>query len=115
MDKNNIKALVNALGNDKDQLIKLKESAVKVKEYELAATLRDYINENFPVTQESIIANEEARKLETVLRMVGISIDKRTAWIANETLIKYRRRKDNFSTKDVVEIQSRYTKIFGNG
>lgn len=98
--------------NDKAKLKALKVAAVKCQNFLVAAELMDIEKKNFPDTKEATEAKKKAEELNLLFRMVDLNIPKDVAWMINEVLTKFKRRRGNFDIKDAAEIKHQRLKFW---
>lgn len=91
----------------------LKEAALSAHDFVLAGELTALREELFPDSPEKLAAKQEASKLELVFRMVGLNSNENGAWLANETLKVYAKKKGKFDLMDASKLKERAIEIFG--
>lgn len=105
--------LVEAAKKDKKKLQQFKVLAVNCQQFSLAADLRDIERELFPESKETKDAKIEADKLNLIFRMVDLNIPQNVAWLINQTLKKYWKRRGNFDLKDAATLRAKMIEHFG--
>jgi len=85
--KNDINTMIVDMPDDRESLILFKNLAVKTKNYELAAQLRE-LEVNYLPKQLTKDSKEykTAKNTETILRMVDIQADLQTAYVIHEVM-----------------------------
>ncbi len=104
--------LLESAKKDKNGLIRLKNTAVRCQNFELASELRTLELKLFPETKEEKDAKELVKKLDLVFRMVDLKIDDRTIWVIQETMKVYGKKKGKFDLKDASTIVAKSKEIF---
>lgn len=104
--------LLEAAKKDKKKLRQLKVLAVSCQQFSLAADIRDIERTLFPESKEMKEAKIEASKLNLVFRMVELNIPDRIAWLINQTLKKYWKRRGNLDLKDCAELVAKMNELF---
>ena len=97
---------------DKKKFRELKALAVSLNQFMLACDLRDIEKELYPESEEAKSAKKEAEKLNLVFRMVELNIPSEIAWLVNQTLKRYSKRKGNFDLKDAAELIAKKNQLF---
>lgn len=109
----NFQYLVDKSKTDLDLLLRLKNLAVEFKDYELGSILRTVEKENFPLTDEEIIAKERVVQLELLFRMVDISFTNDSVYyVIDEVLKKFNELGGAFRISDATIIKDNRDKLF---
>lgn len=108
------KSLIEAAKKNKKGLIRLKNAAVTLMEFELASKLRDIEIKNFPETEAVKAAKKQAKELNTLFRMVDLNISEDKCWLIAETLRLYDKKKGKFDIKDASKIRAKEVEVFFN-
>lgn len=103
--------LLEEARTDKKKLAKLKDIAVSYRQFVLADQIRNMEEELFPDSPEQ----EEAKKLNLVFRMVDLNIHEEVAWLIDQTLRVYRKKKGKFNVMDAAKLVNMRNQIFGEG
>lgn len=111
MEKLLLKMLEEAK-KDRTQLRQLKIMSVKMKQFELAANIRDIEVQICPEEKQYRIERENAAKLNLVFRMVDLNVPESACWLINATLKKYWKRRGNFDIRDSVDLIAKKNEIF---
>jgi hypothetical protein len=90
----------------------LKNVAVRTQQFELAASLRQIENENFPETEETKKAKKRAKDLNFLFRMVDLNVPEKMCWMLDELIKAYDKKKGKFSIDDAVTINYKNKDIF---
>lgn len=104
--------MIEASKTNRKGLIRLKNALVTLQQFELSVFFRDIETKCFPETEEVKNAKDEARKLNTLFRMVGLNISDDNCYLINETLKKHQKLKGKFSIEDAVKLQVKRDEIF---
>lgn len=96
--------MLEAAKKDKHSLIMLKNLAVKRKQFELAANLRDIEKELFPESKEEKQAQQKAKEINLIFRMVDLNVSEDVCWLISETLKIHSKMKGKFSIKEAAEL-----------
>jgi hypothetical protein len=102
--ENQEQTLLEKASKKLETLLELKNYAIKVGDYTLAAKCREIEYENFPISQEEIDADDEAEKLNLAFRMVELGIDAKTCYRIARTLEMLKKKKGKFSIADSAKI-----------
>ena len=113
-EKINFNSLLKAAETNKKGLIRLKEAAVSLQQFEIASQLRELERKIFPETEESIAAKEKAKKLNLLFKMVDLKIPEDKCWLIAETLTAFNEKKGSFSIEDAAIIRAKEVGIFLN-
>lgn len=89
---------------DKKKLIAMKQMAVKIQDFELAASLREMEKKFFPETKEEKEAKNKSKELSTIFSMVGLNINNQTCWLLWNTMKEWELKRGAFSLEDAVKI-----------
>jgi hypothetical protein len=90
---------------DRATLCALKIAAVRSQAFELASSLREMELKNFPETVQEKEAIEIGVNTALVLSMVGIKVQRREAWIIQQSIKQASKRKGKFSTENANNIR----------
>lgn len=115
MDTQLLNDLFEKLKKDKKGLLMLKTAAVRNQQYELAAQLREFEKEHFPLTEENVQSMNKAKNVRNVLSMVGFQISEGAAWLINETMEQYNKKGKDFSIDDSTKLRSERENLYGDG
>ena len=107
-----LKQLIENAKKDKKKVLALKEMAVKCQQFELAAEFRQIEKDFFPETEEVKSANELAKNINTVLRMVELNVSEDVCWLISETLKVHSKMKGKFSIKEASELIVKRKRLF---
>ena len=107
-----LKQLIENAKKDKKKVLALKEMAVKCQQFELAAEFRQIEKDFFPETEEVKSANELAKNINTVLRMVELNVSEDACWLISETLKVHSKMKGKFSIKEASELIVKRKRLF---
>jgi hypothetical protein len=103
-----IENLIEKSKSDKKGLIALKNAAVTLQSFDLAAKLHDIEIQYFPKSDEEKLDKE----LNTLFGMVGIKFPIGMAYKVHETLKVWINKKGDFSLEDSVSIVERCKELF---
>ena len=109
-----LKQLVEAAKKDRKGLIRLKNAAVTLGEFEMAAKLREIETTNFPETDEVKSAKQKSKELNLLFRMVDLNVPEDKCWVIYETLKLHNKKKGKFDLKDAAKIRAREVELFFN-
>lgn len=104
--------LLNEAKKDRSKFKALKEMAVKIQSFDLAAELRKIEKEHF-------VANEDDRKMlkkvedfQNALALVGLTVEEKHCYLIMQTAERVDRLGDQFTIKDAAEIKMNTNKFF---
>lgn len=106
------KQLIEAAKKNRKGLIRLKNAAVTLQEFELASQLRELETKNFPETEEVKAAKKQAKDLSLLFRMVDLNVSEDKCWLIAETLKLYNKKKGKFDIKDAAKIRAKEVELF---
>lgn len=106
------KQLIEAAKKNRKGLIRLKNAAVTLQEFELASQLRELETKNFPETEEVKAAKKQAKDLNLLFRMVDLNVSEDKCWLIAETLKLYNKKKGKFDIKDAAKIRAKEVELF---
>jgi hypothetical protein len=104
--------LIEKAKQDKYDFLLLKNTVVKLQQFELAAQLREIERNLFPESDEEKKAKEIAKEIKTLLSMVDLNAPDATCFIISETLRLYDKKKGEFTLEDAVRIKVKCENIF---
>ncbi len=104
---------INEVSKSKHDIVMLKNMAVKRKQLELAAYLRDIENSQFPVTKQQKVAEKIGEELSSIFGMVNLNTPPNVAYTIFLAVNSYKTKLGQFSLKDAAEIRAKTIKIFG--
>lgn len=104
--------LIEKAKENKYDFILLKNTVVKLQQFELASQLRELELELFPESEEDKKAKEIARDMRLLFAMVEINAPDATCFLIAETLKAYNEKKGEFSLEDAVRIRIKCENIF---
>lgn len=107
-----VQQMLEKAKTDKKSLLILKNMAVQMQQYELAAELRGIEIESFPESEEVKQSKHEAKQISTVFKMVGLNIPDDTAWMILAIVRKYEEKKGDFSTSEAADIEIKTKNLF---
>jgi len=110
--KEELKKMVESFSDSKKDIIAFKELAVRQKNYELAAKLREIERNYFPKKSEDSKEVKDAIDFEVVLRMIGIEVDLKTAYSIGEVMKLYLNKGGNLDLRSVNKIKIDSDNIF---
>lgn len=105
--------LIKHSGKSRKVLRTLKSLAVDLHDYELASDFRDIEINNFPDAKETTKDYEFAKKIDTVLRMLNITIDLKTAFVVGRGVEAFLDKDSDYSVMDSSKILAQADKVFG--
>lgn len=111
--ENLMQQLFEKAKTNKDILLGLKNLAVRSQDFELASNFRDMEKNLFPETEEVIKAKDDARRFDTVLRMVDIKTTTDIAWLLLETSKVYAKKGGKFDLRDASKLKAEQERMFG--
>lgn len=107
-----IKNLIAEANKDRKGLIRLKNAAVTLGQFELAAQLREIETKNFPETKAVKVAKEKAKELSSIFRLIDLKVSEDKCWLIAETIKVYNKKKDKFTIKDAAILRAKEVELF---
>ena len=108
-----LKQLLDSASKDLKKLNELKNIAVKLYQYELAAECRRLEKELYPITDDEVLANKRVDDLKTLFEMVEIGFnDKKVYYKIDKALELFKKKKGKFDLKDASQIISDANRLF---
>ena len=103
--------VIKRASKSRDSLIELKETFVRLKEYDLAAQCRELELKLYPKTKAQLDAIELSKQLNLLFRMVNLDIPDKIAFTVYEAIKAYNRKKDKFDIKDAENTLARVNSL----
>ena len=100
--------MLEAAKKDKKVLAYIKKAAVRGQQFELASNLHEIDKELFPESEEA----KEAKKINIMLRMIGVNASDHTCWVLGEAFKVYLKKKGEFSLIDASIITDKGKTLF---
>lgn len=110
--ENDFKELLEIAKKDKRVMIKLKELLVVAGQYGLAAEIRSMQEKYHPISKADALEISKGKKIKTLLGMVRINTDERSAWLIYNTIVSYQKKKGKFAVSDAVELELKAERLF---
>ena len=107
-----INELIEAAKKDRRGLIRLKNAAVTLGNFEFAAKLREIETKYHPETEEQKAAKKRAKELNLLFRMVDLNIPEDKCWLIEQTLKDAQKKKGKFSIDCATKLRIKEVEIF---
>jgi hypothetical protein len=107
-----LQAMLEKAKTDKNGLVKLKNAAVRLQQFELAALLRGIETDLFPVPKEDADSKKHGEEISCALRMCRMNAEPKTCYIISQTVKIYGKKKGKFSLRDAAKIETDAARIF---
>jgi hypothetical protein len=104
--------LLEKAKTDKRTLLAFKNAAVRSKQFELAANLRELETTLFPESEEAKKAKAEAKKINLLFRMVGVDAPEHIGWLIAQALRLHSKKKGKFSVDDAERLKHQCKELF---
>ncbi len=107
-----LEKLLESASKDKRGIKMLKNTAVRVQQYECAAALREIEKTNFPESEEAKEAKRLGGQLKTACGMAGVNISEDMCWLLSQIFDGYKKKKGKFSLNESSKIYAKWQEIF---
>lgn len=104
--------LVKRASKDLEQLLELKNLAVKMGMYELGAKCREVEKELYPVSDEEKQAQLRGKDLNLAFRMVDLNIPESVCYKIDQSLKQFNKLKGKFDTGHASKIVKDTERLF---
>ncbi len=99
---------------NKRSLLVFKDAAIRLQDFQLAASIRDVEKLMFPESQELKEAKIYTSAVQLTLSAMGVKAPDSTLWLVSKTIERHKEKGDQFSLKDAAELTAESQRIFAD-